>query len=98
MRCHAKNPHAPIVRSSHYRARQRKFGRRPRGGKDRFKIRGLLADVCSQASLDFLFPTDVGRLAPALAEEDAQTEASEWELRERRERVSRGAEASAEEQ
>jgi len=48
--------------------------------------------------LDFLFPTDVGRLAPALAEEDAQTEASEWELRERRERVSRGAEASAEEQ
>jgi hypothetical protein len=28
----------------------------------------------------------VGRLAPALAEEDAQSEASEWELRERRER------------
>jgi len=31
---------------------------------------------------DFLSPTDVGRLVPA--EEDAGSEASEWELRERR--------------
>jgi hypothetical protein len=36
--------------------------------------------------LDFLFTTDVGRLVPAPAEEDAQSEASEWELWERRER------------
>jgi hypothetical protein len=30
--------------------------------------------------------TDVGRLVPVLAEEDAQSEASEWEVRERIER------------
>jgi len=53
-------------------------------GKDRFKIRDLLADGrCSQAVLDFLSTTDVGRLAPA--EEDAESEVSEWERRERRE-------------
>ena len=41
-------------------------------GKDRFKIWDLLADArCSQAVLDFLSTTDVGRRAPALAEEDA---------------------------
>jgi len=35
-----------------------------REGKIRFKIRDLLADEwCSQAVLDFLFATDVGRLA-----------------------------------
>jgi len=36
--------------------------------------------------LDFLSTTDVGRLAPAPVEEDAQSEASEWEVWERRER------------
>ena len=37
--------------------------------------------------LDFLSTTDVGRWAPNLAaDEDARSEASEWELRERRER------------
>jgi hypothetical protein len=36
--------------------------------------------------LDFLATTDVGRRVPAPDEEDAQSEASEWELRERRER------------
>jgi len=36
--------------------------------------------------LDFLSTTDVRRLVPARAEEDAQSEASEGELRERRER------------
>jgi hypothetical protein len=37
--------------------------------------------------LDFLTTTDVGRLAPAPAdEEDAQSEASQWELRERGDR------------
>ena len=52
---------------------------------DRWKIRDLLADGrCSQVVLDFLTATDVGRRVPA--EEDAGSEASEWELRERRER------------
>jgi hypothetical protein len=41
---------------------------------------------CSRAVLDFLATTDVGRRVPAPAEEDAQSEVSEWELRERRER------------
>jgi hypothetical protein len=36
--------------------------------------------------LGFLSTTDVGRPVPALVEEDAQCEVSEWELRERRER------------
>jgi len=56
-------------------------------GRSRFPIRDLLADDrCSRAVLDFLSTTDVGRLAPAPVEEDAQSEASEWEVRERRER------------
>jgi len=64
-------------------------------GKRRFAVRDLLADErCSRAVLDFLSTTEVGRLVPAAAEEDAQSEASEWELRERREREEeRGAEA-----
>jgi len=63
--------------------------------KSRWKVRDLLADErCSKPVLDFLSTTDVGRLAPALADEDAQSEVSEWELRERREREEeRGAEA-----
>jgi hypothetical protein len=36
--------------------------------------------------LDFLATTDVGRRVPAPVEEDVQSEVSEWELRERRER------------
>ena len=49
--------------------------------KSRWKIQDLLADGrCSQAVLGFLSATDVGRRAPA--EEDAESEASEWELRE----------------
>jgi hypothetical protein len=53
-------------------------------GKSRFKIRD---GRCSRAVLDFLSSTDVGRMAPGpAAEEDAGSEASEWELRERRER------------
>jgi hypothetical protein len=56
-------------------------------GKSRWKVRDLLADErCSRAVLDFLATTDVGRRVPDPAEEDAQSEASEWELRERRER------------
>jgi hypothetical protein len=55
--------------------------------KSRWKVRDLLADeICNRAVLDFLSTTDVGRLAPAPDEEDAQSEASEWELRERRQR------------
>jgi hypothetical protein len=55
-------------------------------GKRRWKVRDLLADErCSRAVLDFLATTEVGRRVPAPAEEDAQSEASEWELRERRE-------------
>jgi len=56
-------------------------------GRSWFPIRDLLADDrCSRAVLDFLSTTDIGRLALAPVEEDAQCEASEWEVRERRER------------
>ena len=49
-------------------------------------IRDLLADKrYSRAVPDFLSTTDVGRRVPPPAE-DAQSEASEWGLRERRER------------
>jgi hypothetical protein len=55
--------------------------------KSRWRVRDLLADErCNRAVLDFLSTTDVGRLVLAPVEEDAQSEASEWELRERRER------------
>jgi hypothetical protein len=58
-----------------------------RRGKHHWKVRDLLADEkCSRAVLDFLATTDVGRLVPAPVEEDVQSEASEWERRERRER------------
>lgn len=51
-------------------------------GRSRWTIRDLLADGrCSQTVLDFLSTTDVGRLVPA--EENAGSEVSEWELRER---------------
>jgi len=62
-----------------------------REGKDRFTIRDLPADTrCSQPVLDFLSATDVGRLVPALAEKDAQSEVPEWGFRERREREEGG--------
>jgi hypothetical protein len=45
--------------------------------KSRWKVRDLLADArCSRMVLDILSTTDVGRLLPAPAEEDAQSEAS----------------------
>jgi len=54
--------------------------------KDRWKIKDLLADGrCSRAVLDFLYSTDVGRRMPLLEGGDAGSQASEWELRERRE-------------
>jgi hypothetical protein len=56
-------------------------------GKRHWKVRDLLADErCSRVVLNFLATTDVGRRVPAPAEEDVQSEASEWELRERRKR------------
>jgi len=56
-------------------------------GKRRFAVRDLLADDrCSRVVLDFLSTTDVGRQVPVAAEEDAESEVSEWELWERRER------------
>ena len=56
--------------------------------KSRWTVRDLLADErCGGAVLDFLSSTDVGRLVPPVDEEDdAGSEVSEWELRERRER------------
>jgi len=51
-------------------------------GKDRWKIRDLLADErCGRAVLDFLASTDVGRRVPA-EEGDAVSEVSEVEVRE----------------
>ena len=69
--------------------------------KSRWKIQDLFADPgCSQAVLDFLSSTDVGKIVPTVEEEDGVgkivptveeedgvgSEASEWELRERQER------------
>ena len=64
--------------------------------KSRWKIQDLLADGrCSQAVLDFLSTTDVGRLVPPEYEGDAGSKVSEWKLRERQEREEeRGAEAA----
>ena len=57
-------------------------------GRGRWKAHELFADPrCSQAVLDFLSSTDVGKTVPAVeVEGDAGSEASEWELRERAER------------
>jgi len=68
-----------------WKARKRSCEVRKETGrwKSRFTIRDLLADVrCSQMVLDFFSTTDVARLVPA--ENDAGSEAPEWELRERR--------------
>ena len=57
------------------------------GGRSKyqFTIQDLLADKrCSQAGLDSLSATDMGR--PVHADEDAGSEMSEWQLRECRER------------
>jgi len=57
--------------------------------KDQYKIVALFAgERCSRAILNIIATTDVGRLAPKPAEEEAQSELSEWELRERNERDS----------
>ena len=63
----------------------------PTRGRDRTKIAELFVDErCSQAILDFLATTDVGRTAgPLVAEvgEERANEASEWEDREREEQL-----------
>jgi hypothetical protein len=41
---------------------------------------------CSSTVLGFLATTNVGRQVPTPAKEEAQSETSQWELRERRER------------
>ena len=60
--------------------------------KSGWTVRDLMADErCGQAVLDFLPSTDVGRLVPPLKEgDDAGSEVSEWELRERQERQEEG--------
>jgi ribonuclease HI len=57
-------------------------------GRGRLKAHELFAEPgARQAVLDFLSTTDVGKTVPAVeVEEDARSEASEWELRERAER------------
>jgi hypothetical protein len=55
--------------------------------KSRWKLWDLLADErCSRAVVGCLSTTDVGRLVPAPVAENAQSEGSECELREWRER------------
>jgi len=55
-------------------------------GEEPLEDPGFTTDErCGRAVLDFLSTTDVGRRVPAPAE-DVQSEASEWELREREER------------
>jgi len=62
-------------------------------GKGRWKVRDLLADGrCSQAVLDFLSTTEVGRRAPGVEEEDAVSVVSELEVREWLEEQGAGAE------
>ena len=61
--------------------------------KSRWTVRDLLADGrCGRTVLDFLSSADMGGLAPPLEKEDAGSEVSEWELRERREQDEEGEE------
>jgi hypothetical protein len=55
-------------------------------GKDRFKIRDLLPMRGAAERFWTSWPPRMWRRVLAVAEDDAQSEASEWELRERRER------------
>jgi len=62
-------------------------------GRDLISIAELLADEgCGQAVLQFFATTDIGRTSgPPVAEdeEDAASEASEWEARDQAERLRR---------
>ena len=56
-------------------------------GKDRFKVQDLFTDErCSQTVVDFLTTADVGRRLSEMAEEDTQSEASDWGVSEWEER------------
>ena len=57
-------------------------------GRERWKVHELFAEVeCSQAVLDILSSMEVGKIVPAESRDgDAESEVSEWELRERTER------------
>jgi len=58
-----------------------------KGREHRFKVQDLFADERrSQAVLDFLSTADVKRRVQDPAVEDAQSEASAWELRERQDK------------
>ena len=71
-------------------------------GTERWKVHELFEEVeCSQAVLDFLSSTEVGKIVPGESrDEDAESKASQWELRERTEREEEGMveELGAEEQ
>jgi len=60
--------------------------------KSGWRIRDLFADRrCSQAVLDFLTSTDIGRIVPAVeVDADGGSDVPEWELRERQERGDEG--------
>ena len=74
-----------IEECAEWREQQRTLWREVRRKTGRWKSRGKVLDVltderCSKAVQAFLSTTDVGRRIPAPAEEDARSEASEWEL------------------
>jgi len=53
-------------------------------GRERWKVHELFAKrTCSQALLDFLSSTDIGKIVPVEEGNNVESEASEWELRER---------------
>jgi len=55
-------------------------------GRKWWKVHELFAERrCSQVLLDFLSSTDIGKIVPAEEGDDAESEASEWELWERAE-------------
>ena len=55
-------------------------------GRERWKVHEHFAErTCSQALLDFLSSTDIGKIVPAEEGDNAESEASEWKLRERAE-------------
>ena len=55
-------------------------------GRKWWKVHELFAEwTCSQVLLDFLSSMDIGKIVPAEEGDDAESEASEWELWERAE-------------
>jgi len=55
-------------------------------GREWWKVHELFTErTCSQALLDFLSLTDIGKIVPVEEGDDAESEASEWKLWERAE-------------